>query len=98
MGNCNRSKCRRFDLCDGRDNPSHRPTECPTHGNCRANGTEKPDEFAALWVTDFPLLEWDDETQRYHAMHHPFTVPKKEDVDLTEATPLMQRPMPMIWY
>jgi len=50
-------------------------------------GLRKPDEFAALWVTDFPLLEWDDETQRYHAMHHPFTAPKKEDIDLLESDP-----------
>src|SRR5699024_5189697 len=39
-------------------------------------GLRKPDEFAPLWVVDFPLLEWDDETQSYHAMHHPFTAPK----------------------
>ena len=50
-------------------------------------GLRKPNEFAALWVTDFPLLEWDDETQRYHAMHHPFTAPKKEDIDLLESDP-----------
>lgn len=39
-----------------------------------------PHEFAPLWVVDFPLLEWDDETQRWHAMHHPFTSPKPEDI------------------
>ena len=50
-------------------------------------GLRKPDDFAALWVTEFPLLEWDDETQRYHAMHHPFTAPKKEDIDLLESDP-----------
>ena len=43
-------------------------------------GLRKPDEFAPLWVVDFPLLEWDEDTERYHAMHHPFTSPKKEDV------------------
>lgn len=37
--------------------------------------------FAPLWVYDFPLLEWDDETQRFYAMHHPFTAPKPEDLD-----------------
>ncbi|MHA3043930.1 aspartate--tRNA ligase [Riemerella anatipestifer] len=47
-------------------------------------GLRKPDEFAPLWVVDFPLLEWDEETQRYHAMHHPFTSPKKEDLHLLE--------------
>ena len=50
-------------------------------------GLRKSDEFAALWVTDFPLLEWDDETQRYHAMHHPFTSPKKEDLELLDTDP-----------
>lgn len=39
-----------------------------------------PHEFTPLWVVDFPLLEWDDETQRWHAMHHPFTSPKPEDI------------------
>ncbi|MRM82446.1 aspartate--tRNA ligase [Riemerella anatipestifer] len=47
-------------------------------------GLRKSDEFAPLWVIDFPLLEWDEETQRYHAMHHPFTSPKKEDLHLLE--------------
>ncbi|MDR7693776.1 aspartate--tRNA ligase [Riemerella anatipestifer] len=47
-------------------------------------GLRKSDEFAPLWVVDFPLLEWDEETQRYHAMHHPFTSPKKEDLQLLE--------------
>ena len=39
-----------------------------------------PNEFAPLWVVDFPLLEWDEESKRFHAMHHPFTAPKKEDI------------------
>lgn len=50
-------------------------------------GLRKPDEFAPLWVVDFPLLEWDDETNRYHAMHHPFTSPKPEDVEKLDSAP-----------
>ena len=42
-------------------------------------GLRKKDEFKVLWVLDFPLVEWDEETQRYHAMHHPFTSPRPED-------------------
>ncbi|MBA4153604.1 aspartate--tRNA ligase [Flavobacterium sp.] len=50
-------------------------------------GLRKPEEFAPLWVVDFPLLEWDEESQRYHAMHHPFTSPKPEDMKLIETEP-----------
>ena len=50
-------------------------------------GLRKADEFAPLWVVDFPLLEWDEETERFHAMHHPFTSPKKEDFALLESEP-----------
>jgi aspartyl-tRNA synthetase len=50
-------------------------------------GLRKPDEFAPLWVVDFPLLEWDEESGRYHAMHHPFTSPKPEDMNLLETDP-----------
>ncbi|WP_242157019.1 aspartate--tRNA ligase [Aestuariivivens sediminis] len=50
-------------------------------------GLRKSNEFAPLWVTDFPLLEWDEETQRYHAMHHPFTAPKPGQLDLLKTDP-----------
>ncbi len=50
-------------------------------------GLRKPNEFAPLWVIDFPLLEWDEETGRYHAMHHPFTSPKPEDISLLDSDP-----------
>lgn len=50
-------------------------------------GLRNPAEFAPLWVLDFPLLEWDEETNRYHAMHHPFTSPKPEDMHLLDTDP-----------
>ena len=46
-----------------------------------------PKDFKALWVVDFPLLEWDEESQRFHAMHHPFTSPKTEDIEKMETDP-----------
>ncbi|HZH70301.1 MAG TPA: aspartate--tRNA ligase [Flavobacteriaceae bacterium] len=50
-------------------------------------GLRKPNEFAPLWVIDFPLLEWDEETKRYHAMHHPFTSPKPGHMELLKTNP-----------
>ena len=50
-------------------------------------GLRNPAEFAPLWVVDFPLLEFDEESGRYHAMHHPFTSPKPEDMHLLETNP-----------
>lgn len=50
-------------------------------------GLRKPNEFAPLWVVDFPLLELDEESGRYHAMHHPFTSPKPEDTELLATNP-----------
>lgn len=50
-------------------------------------GLKNPDEFKLLWVIDFPLLEWDEETKRFHAMHHPFTSPQKADMALLDTDP-----------
>ncbi len=50
-------------------------------------GLRDPNVFAPLWVLDFPLLEWDEESGRFHAMHHPFTSPKSEDFDLINTDP-----------
>ena len=50
-------------------------------------GLRNPEEFAPLWVTDFPLLEWDEENKRYHAMHHPFTSPKLDQLELLKTNP-----------
>lgn len=50
-------------------------------------GLRDPQSFKPLWVIDFPLLEWDEESNRYHAMHHPFTSPKPEDIHLIESNP-----------
>ncbi len=50
-------------------------------------GLRNPKEFAPLWVVDFPLLEWDEETKRFHAMHHPFTSPKPEDMAMLDTDP-----------
>jgi aspartyl-tRNA synthetase len=50
-------------------------------------GLLNPEEFAPLWVVNFPLLEWDEDTNRFHAMHHPFTSAKPEDLHLLETDP-----------
>ncbi len=50
-------------------------------------GLRNPDIYAPLWVYDFPLLEWNEESKRFHAMHHPFTSPKTEDLHLLETNP-----------
>ena len=50
-------------------------------------GLRNPDVFAPLWVTDFPLLEWDEDSNKFHAMHHPFTSPKLDQIQLLETNP-----------
>ena len=54
-------------------------------------GLRNPEEFAPLWVLDFPLLEWDEDTNRYHAMHHPFTSPKPNDIEKLDSDPAAVR-------
>lgn len=61
-------------------------------GNLRVHlgdmmGLRNPEEFKFLWVTEFPLLEWNEEAGRYTAMHHPFTMPMEEDLDLIDTNP-----------
>jgi aspartyl-tRNA synthetase len=50
-------------------------------------GLRDKNVYAPLWVLDFPLLEWDEESKRYHAMHHPFTSPKPEDIAMLDTNP-----------
>jgi aspartyl-tRNA synthetase len=54
-------------------------------------GMRNPDSYKPVWVLDFPLLEWDEDTQRHHAVHHPFTSPKPEDFHLLDTNPLAVR-------
>jgi len=54
-------------------------------------GLRNPNVYRPLWVIDFPLLEWDEELQRFFAMHHPFTSPKPEDIPLLETNPSLVR-------
>ena len=54
-------------------------------------GLRNPEVFAPLWVLDFPLLEWDEDSERYHAMHHPFTSPKPNDISKLDTDPAAVR-------
>jgi len=73
-------------LCGGLDKTRKQMNELRLHlGN--ELGLRNPNVFKPLWVVDFPLLEWDEESDRYHAMHHPFTSPKPEDFALLDSDP-----------
>jgi aspartyl-tRNA synthetase len=54
-------------------------------------GLRKPEIYAPLWVVDFPLLEWDEDSKRFYAKHHPFTSPKPEDIPLIDNNPVAVR-------
>ena len=73
-------------ICGGLEKTRKQMNELRLHmGN--ELGLRNPNVFKPLWVLDFPLLEWDEESGRYHAMHHPFTSPKPEDFDLIQIEP-----------
>ncbi len=75
-----------FLLCGELDKVRKQMNELRLHlGN--ELGLRNPNDFKPLWVLDFPLLEWDEEYGRYHAMHHPFTSPKPEDFHLIGTDP-----------
>jgi len=73
-------------LCGGLDATRKQLAELRLHMGSEM-GLRDPFDFKPLWVVDFPLLEWDEETERYHAMHHPFTSPKPEHMDLIDSDP-----------
>ena len=73
-------------LCGGLEKTRKQMNELRLHiGN--ELGLRNPNVFKPLWVMDFPLLEWDEENERYHAMHHPYTSPKPEDFALIDTDP-----------
>lgn len=73
-------------LCGGLDKTRKQMNELRLHLASEL-GLRNPNVFKPLWVFDFPLLEWDEENKRYHAMHHPFTSPKPEDFHLLNSDP-----------
>jgi aspartyl-tRNA synthetase len=73
-------------LCGGIDTTRKQLAELRLHMGSEL-GLRDPFDFKPLWVVDFPLLEWDEDTERYHAMHHPFTSPKPEHMDLIDSDP-----------
>jgi aspartyl-tRNA synthetase len=77
-------------LCGDLDKTRKQLNELRLHF-ANALGLRNPNVFKPLWVLDFPLLEWDEESERFHAMHHPFTSPKPEDIHLLENNPGLVR-------
>ena len=73
-------------LCGGLDATRKQLAELRLHMGSEM-GLRDPFDFKPLWVVDFPLLEWDEDTERYHAMHHPFTSPKPEHMDILDSDP-----------
>ena len=73
-------------LCGNTDKVRKQMNELRLHMGTEL-GLRNPNEFKPLWVIDFPLLEWDENAERYFAMHHPFTSPKKEDMHLVSTDP-----------
>lgn len=74
-------------VLSGKTNPTRTQLSALRMELAQRLGLRKPYEFAPLWVVDFPLLEWDEETHRYHAVHHPFTAPKPDQLALLETDP-----------
>ena len=85
-----KAKCKKGDLLlimAGEKNKTRKALSALRLHLAEDMGLRKPDEFAPVWIIDFPLLEWDEETKRYHAMHHPFTSPKPDDISLLTTNP-----------
>ena len=83
-------------LCGGLDATRKQLAELRLHMGSEM-GLRDPFDFKPLWVVDFPLLEWDEDTERYHAMHHPFTSPKPEHMDILDSDPGAVAPTLTTW-